>query len=254
MIRGQISLDNSHWALEKQGFSINTLRVKIFVTLLAALLLTACVTTGSTDEVVRFFNDIGFFGSPGAHPMSGKVLAETAYTKHRIYRWEDDLRVEVRGVKNEDFSRQIAELLDRMSELTGLRYEMLAPGQGEGNFRIEFLSKEGFLVQKTEYVPCNTRFRKLKEKILKVEIQISVEKPEILRHCIAHEMFHAFGFGHSNVLPSVVNSKMREEQLTHWDKIALKTLYDPRLQANMTRMEALPIAREIIMGLTAQSR
>lgn len=155
--------------MEKQELSINTLNVKIFVTLLSALLLTACMTTGSTDEVVRFFNDIGFSGSPGAYPMSGKVLAETAYTKHRMYRWEDDIRVEVSGVKNEDYRRQIAGIMDRMSELTGLLFEMLAPGQGEGNFRIEFLSKEGFLTNKTEYVPCYARFREVKEKILKVE-------------------------------------------------------------------------------------
>jgi len=77
-----------------------------------------------------------------------------------------------------------------------------------------------------------------------------------LNRCIAHEFLHAFGFwrhaGSIGMPPSVMavlsDSRYGDHpwSLTIGDRIALKTLYHPRIKPNMTKEEAMPIAREVM--------
>ncbi len=218
----------------------------------AMLLLAACATAPSTDEAVRFFNDVAFRGAPGGHPMAGRVLAQSRYSEHRLYRWEEEIRLTVTGPGGPARRQRVVELFARLAELTGRPYAILDSDPDRANFEVEFVSEDGFLINRTEFVPCYAHTEGGEGKIRSARIEISLERPELADYCIAHELMHGFGLAHSNLLPSVLNPTMRRRDPTRWDELVLATLYDSRLSAGKTRMTELPIARRIIAAaLTA---
>lgn len=214
--------------------------------ILSLFALTGCETPPSDEVAVRFFNDIAFRGSPGGYPMAGQAILDTDYAKHRMYRWEEELRVELSGEVTAEY-RELAEAaVNRMNEVTGHPARVLKDGEDDANFFVEFVDKKNFNVQRTEAVPCYAQdFGDMT--ITKVEIKISVEDPTFARYCVAHELYHGFGLAHSNLVRSVISRKSNEDRLTFWDELALRTFYDPRLKSGMTRKEAMPIARRIIL-------
>ncbi len=93
--------------------------------------------------------------------------------------------------------------------------------------------------------------------------------------CLPHELMHAVGFdnhwagdggdsgggegsGDSGGDPggdplrsalALRHSPYRADGFTRWDELAIRTLYDPRLEPRMPRRRALPIARIILASL-----
>ena len=47
------------------------------------------------------------------------------------------------------------------------------------------------------------------------------------------------------------HSPYRAAGFSRWDELAIRTLYDPRLEPRMPRARALPIARDILASLMA---
>ena len=191
-----------------------------------------------------------FRGSPGGHPMSGSVLLQTDFTDHLLSRWETPIVLRVEGQPSPRHKDQLERIFADFSRLTGVAYAW-ENGGSKANFIVDFESDEGFLINQVEYVPCFARSAHAGGRLSRIEIKISLEKPHLVPHCIPHELAHGFGFAHSNVLPSVVSPNERLVSFSRWDEVALKTLYDERLRAGMTRVEALPIARKVILELLA---
>jgi hypothetical protein len=211
-----------------------------------ALGLAACQTTAGTDDVVRFFNDVAFRGSPGGHPMAGSALLETDFARHPLVRWENPITVQITGQPTGAHEDQVTKILNDFTRLTGVTHAWHQEGDGTANFVVDFEPDEGFLIHTVEYVPCFARSAHDNGRLTRVEIKISLQKPHLVPHCIPHELAHGFGFAHSNVLPSVVSPNERLRGFSRWDELTLKALYDDRLRAGMTRADALPIARKII--------
>lgn len=79
--------------------------------------------------------------------------------------------------------------------------------------------------------------------------------------CLRHELMHALGFdnhwsgqgqGQGDTVRSALalrHSPYRAAGFSSWDRLAISTLYDPRLKPRMPRRVALPIAREILASL-----
>jgi hypothetical protein len=217
------------------------------IAVLCAVGLAACQTTTGPDEAVRFFNDVAFRGSPGGHPMSGSILIQSGFADHPLVRWETPVFVRLEGEVTTDREAQVKRLFSDFNRLTGVEYTWVDGVDRRTNFVVHFESEEGFLINNVEYVPCYASSAHLNGMLSNVDIKISLKKPKLVPHCIAHELAHGFGFAHSNVLPSVVSPNERLVAFSRWDELAMKTLYDDRLQAGMTRTEALPIARQIIL-------
>ncbi len=211
------------------------------------LLLASCQTTVHPDKAVTFFNDVAFRGSPGGHPMSGQALATSGFEKHRLLRWESQIVARISGRYESTHQDHVRRTFETFHRITGQDYVWAEAGGPDVNFDIEFVAKDGFLVNKVEYVPCYAQTSYKDGRITDVEIKISTEYPDAVAHCIPHELAHGFGFAHSNKLPSVINPNDRLTAFSRWDELAMETLYDDRLRSGMSRLEALPIARQIIM-------
>lgn len=73
-------------------------------------------------------------------------------------------------------------------------------------------------------------------------------------HCLLEELVQIMGLPNDacQYRPSLFCEDDMVEAMTPADRVLLKTLYDPRLVAGMTRDAALPIAREIIRELALE--
>lgn len=71
------------------------------------------------------------------------------------------------------------------------------------------------------------------------------------RHCLLEELYQSLGLVADTciVRPSVICEADTVFELQPIDKLVLRTLYDSRLEPGMSREEAMPIAREIILEL-----
>lgn len=214
--------------------------------------LSACQTVPNNDLAIRFFNDIAFRASASGYPVQGKAMLDSDYFEHRMYRWEKNVRVTLKGEIDEAHQAFTKSLINRMGELSNRKIEILPNESKDANFQIEFSDLKNFNIRDTESVPCYAH-RKGEGEIEKISIKISVQEPELIRHCIAHELFHGFGFAHSDLMPSVISSQTREEYLTIWDELMLQVLYDPRLKSGMSRQEAMPLARKILLELKTKT-
>ncbi len=231
-------------------------RPKCYAVLLLVFgfVLSACVVAPKPETVIPFFNDVAFRGSFGGYPVRGTALLENDYWQHRIYRWEDEILVRIDGVITLEYRARTEAAIRQMSEISRRPARILSPGEGKPNFVIEFLNQASFSIRSTETAPCFASSTMSEANTIRdVEIKISLEDPDLVNHCIVHEIFHGFGFIHSDLLRSVVSSLSLETEMTDWDVIALKTLYDSRLKSGMTRRQAMPIARRLILEHLAKS-
>jgi hypothetical protein len=135
--------------------------------------------------------------------------------------------------------------LGRVARLTGLDIAPAEPDE-TANFSVLFVAKEDFLVNR-EYVPCYARTEFSEGTMIRVVIQISVEREDMIEKCIAHEILHGMGLrGHSALVSSVLSPLHGENDLTRWDELLLRVLYDDRLVPGMPRDQAVLEATKII--------
>ncbi|MEM9725177.1 MAG: DUF2927 domain-containing protein [Pseudomonadota bacterium] len=80
-----------------------------------------------------------------------------------------------------------------------------------------------------------------------VFIKAEIEQP-LRDACLVEELTQSMGliFDHDDVRPSIFNDDQEFIALTRHDEALLEILYDPRLQAGMTRAQAAPIVRQIV--------
>ncbi len=91
-------------------------------------------------------------------------------------------------------------------------------------------------------------------RIKKAVIVVNSERLLIrINHCLLEEMTQALGLPNDSnrIEKSIFSDRSRRTDLTRTDLIVLKTLYDPRMKAGLTRAEALAVASEIIRDLDA---
>ncbi len=211
---------------------------KLLGVVTAVVLLSACQTPEAVvhERLERFFDEAAFGG-----PLDSDVEQHK-----RIVKWNRPIRAKLTGVHSEKYRPVVEAQLRRAAELTGLSIRVLAPEQSPANYEVEFLSDEGFIVR-NDFVPCLVTLTRDDAVIKHAKIQISVLKEEKIEECIAHEIMHSFGLRyHSAIVTSVLSPAHGEEDFTPWDEMMLQTLYDSRLQFDMTPEKAASIRRTII--------
>jgi hypothetical protein len=82
----------------------------------------------------------------------------------------------------------------------------------------------------------------------KIHINAGVMPPDGVSACLLEEIFQSMGFfgetpGHPE---TVLDDDVGYQELGSMDRLLLRTLYDPRLSAGMTRDRALPLVRQIL--------
>jgi hypothetical protein len=92
-------------------------------------------------------------------------------------------------------------------------------------------------------------------RIVAAAIAIGTDIPEgQRRHCLLEELVQAMGLPNDacHYRPSLFCEEDRVLELAPADRLLLKALYDPRLEAGMSRVEALPIIRRIVTELMGE--
>ena len=205
--------------------------------LLAIVVPAGCSAPEVRDErLVRFVDELVFGGPFDAHHEQDK----------RVTRWSGDMRVAITGQRSEDYHDPLADHVARMAALSGLDARMVAAGKGEANVVVELVSKNDFLINR-EFVDCYARLQGQGNQIDRATVFIGVAQAEGFRDCVVHELMHVFGFRyHSGIVRSVMSPTHGEHELTEWDKLAFRVLFDPRLEVGAPRDQALQIIRQII--------
>lgn len=186
------------------------------------------------ERIVRFFDDLVF----------GEDYALDRPAPDTIWKWSGPIRVSILTTGRH---RAIAEAqFRRFAGMTGVSVEILELPERSANLEISFVEDKDFLVNR-EHVPCYARVGQSNGAIDRVRIVISEKDESLIEVCVVHELMHAFGFpNHSGAISSVMSPLHGEKQLTSWDELVLRALYDARLQPGMVREVAMPIARDVI--------
>jgi hypothetical protein len=90
----------------------------------------------------------------------------------------------------------------------------------------------------------------------KIHINAGVMSPDGVSACLLEEIFQSMGFfgetpGHPE---TVLDDDIGYRELGSIDRLLLRTLYDPRLSAGMTRDRALPLVRQILREKLSDQR
>ncbi len=205
--------------------------------LLAIVVLAGCTGPEVRDErLVRFVDELVFGGPFDAHHKQDK----------RVTRWSGDMRVAITGPGAEDHGERLAGHVASMAALSGLDARMVAAGEDDANVVVKLIDERDFLVNR-EHVDCYAHLQGQGNRIDKATVYIGTAKAGGFQDCVAHELMHVFGFRyHSGIVRSVMSPAHGEHELTEWDKLAFRVLYDPRLEVGAPRDQALPTIRQII--------
>ena len=207
------------------------------------LLLQSCQTAELRNARIQRFVEEMIFGGPNDRDPAREP---------RLLRWERPVRV---YYLDNPLPQQVAlfqEQLAVFSELTAVPV-LSAASAAEANLTVAFKRNPDFLINR-EYVPCYVGVRSNERELILAEIEISVADPDRIKPCVAHELMHSFGFGyHSAIVRSIMSPLHGEETLTEWDELALRLLYDPSLQGGMTREDARPVMKGLIVTLQEAS-
>ena len=221
--------------------SLSRLRQAVLVPV-GCLLLVACAGERLRNErLIRFVDEITFGGPLDEH------LAKDG----RVAKWAGQLRFTTTGIGAGEYRPRVSDRVAILGRLIGLDATMTEAGE-DANVTVSFVPSPDFLVNR-EHVPCYAHVVTAAGRIVRAEIQVSVARSETIDRCLDHELLHALGLRyHSGRVRSVLSPAHEEKTLTPWDEMALRVLYDERLEAGTTSEFALPIFREIIGGMSEQ--
>jgi hypothetical protein len=211
--------------------------------LLALVLLAGCTTPEVRNErLVRFVDELVFGGPFDAHHEQDK----------RIARWSGDMRVAITGPQFEDHQEEIEALVATMATLTGVEARMATATDDDADVTVTLAEENEFLVNE-EFAGCYVELEREESHIERATIYVGMDRAEKFRNCAAHELMHVFGFRfHSGIVRSVMSPAHDEDVLTEWDKLALRVLYDARIDIGAPRELALPLFRQIVFENTVR--
>lgn len=142
--------------------------------------------------------------------------------------------------------------LAEMSQLSGLDFVWVEPAKMKPQLRIYFDAERDFVINGNELADCYTRVAATRKGYLyDASVHIGLAKKGVWRtDCLTHELLHALGWrGHTHRIRSAISYAHGETEMTKWDRLMMRTLYDKRLQPGISKKEAMPLVRAILTGL-----
>lgn len=232
------------------GRALRRIRLAGAGLVLAAAIAIAPRTATANDALhitllIKQFEAIAFSAEFGGQHRTG-----------RIVKWDGPIRVRVRGFNAIKYIAEVQAQLRELSQLTGLTIELVnwSNSAAPPNMDINFTSATG-TSRFDPTAPCRTLFHDRGYVIQRVEIYIAPDDPAQRRHCIAEELTQALGLANDSTVfrNSIFNDDSRQQILAPWDTLMVRILYDPRIRPGMSKVQALPIAREVIADLLRRS-
>ena len=218
----------------------------------APLVVLACAAAPSgereLDRAVRQFNEITF---DIAHAQD--LRFDDAVWSAAVSKWDGPVTASIFGAAADLSVADARATLSDISGITGQQVAWLPDGSADAALRIRFTGERDFVINANEVAGCYAEIHSSDGRIGEVDVYIGLEADGSVADCMTHELMHAFGFhGHAQRPTSVLSGVAPTDDLTPWDRVALETLYDPRLLPGMPRDKALPLARDIIERLLAR--
>jgi len=211
----------------------------------------------TVDKLLATFDDV-VFGAEIEASARAKVVAK----------WQEPLRITVKGHHKELHINYLREHLKTVRELTGLSLAAVEPGSNPENVTLIFVPRIQMSKISVNTVDPKTiqtlsgpgscyflSFRDPPDTILRSVIVINNERTSrAINHCLLEETVQSLGLPNdSNLIrPSVFSDLDSETELTRSDRILVQTLYDPRLLPGTPREQALVVARTIIEELDSR--
>ncbi len=270
--------------------------LRVFGAVLMGLGLSACAPTHDTEA---FYNDLQRFyvltggmrteRAPADAPFTNADLVRnfesiafhTEFTDENrslvaektpttLVKWGDEVTYDIFGdAAGPEDERDLKELTDRVSELTGLKFRrvrrdpnvlILIANRGMREYFVEELEARGMgdriqIIRewtRSDRFPCVGQVGetgRTDERRIVALIGIKGETKGLLRQsCIHEEFVQTMGLMNddSEVRPSIFNDDQEFALLTAHDEYLLRILYDPRLGYGMTAEEGMPIVRQIV--------
>ena len=202
---------------------------------------------------MQAFDDVVFNVAPD---WGGSLVRQH---NRNLVRWEGELTfsVEWDGEVDSDFENDIETAMKKITEIAGLSSRRI---QDTENSNVAFHmrpGKNGYIVNGAERASCYAHIpgsKQDREKgvLKRTEIHMPSDLMQTSYDCLEHEILHIMGFrGHSQGIRSVLSTFSNETELTKWDIILLKTVYDPRLKPGMKRDDAMAQAKIVLSELVA---
>lgn len=152
---------------------------------------------------------------------------------------------------NQEFARRT---LEEFAVVTGVTIEWRRPGDRNADLLILFTDEKEFVVNGNQRGICYASVNADNEGVIRsAAVHVSRKSEDLWRNeCLAHELLHAFGWrGHTHRIRSANSYMHNEDELTRWDRLLMRTLYDPRLPPGTPKDDAIPKARAILRELLA---
>ena len=206
--------------------------------------LTGCQSNQKVeDRLVAAFGETMFDAGSASHGQ-GEMLSRSGI----LAKWESPITV---AVVEGDTPKNIAlakVTLTELAELGGLELEWAELGTSGIELEIYFSDKRQFVINGNQLASCYARTGGTPNgRLTAAGIYISADGEGDWRtDCLTHELLHALGWrGHTHRVRSVISYVHGETELTKWDRMMMRALYDPRLPPGISKADALPVIRVI---------
>lgn len=211
----------------------------------------------SVDAIVRYFDTIVF----GAE-------IDQAYASKEIAKWDQPLRISIQGQATPRHREIVGAHARTLADLTGLKVDVLPAGEKSGNVTIAFVPRS---VMGRIKIPGTSpellgrlaapggcyfiTYKKPARRIIRVVIVVNIEREDDrINHCILEELTQSAGLPNdsNDMRPSLFSDYDYLLKPSRIDTILIKTLYDPRMKAGLSREDAQKVAKPIIAELDAR--
>ena len=211
----------------------------------------------AVESLIAHFDQLVFGGYPSA----------------RVRKWNRPIQIVLYGASADDWRPVIDKHAATLAEYTSLDITILSEKYWRGNYFIHLVehSRMYDLLQDYDQNTDPDRLKKIAEdsggvafllpkgatKITQAVSIVSTDySSKYVDKAILHEFVHGLGMlYHSKVIHTTITNGRRDIfELSVNDKLALRVLYDDRIESGMWRPQALHVARGIIAELVEEAR
>lgn len=211
------------------------------------------------DDLVRHFGQVVFGDEYGLN-SGPKVIAK----------WQGPVGLTVQGRPTQELAAMASRHLGGLAKLTGLKFSQVKPGAAIPTIDLLFLKRKEMGAIRGDNIDPNAikrltgdptmvcfflNWKKPVDRIVKAIVVVNVERdPVQINACLLEELTQVMGLPNDveAYWPTMFRPLDTSLVWSYWDKLYLKTLYDPRIKPGMKPVDALYVARGIFAGALAK--
>ena len=244
-------------------YGVTDLRHLFVITLCMSLCAPSLVRTEELrpqlDDMVRHFGQV-VFGDEYGMNTGAKMIAK----------WQGPVGFTVQGRATPEMGKMLGRHLGGLAQLTGLKFKQFKPGTPGPMIDLFFLKRkemaqlkganlDSAVIKRLTEDPTMVCFflswKKPEDRIIKAIVAVNVERdPVQIDACLLEELTQVMGLPNDvdAYWPTLFKPIDMSVKWSRWDKLYIKTLYDPRLKPGMKPVDALYAARGIFADALAK--